>query len=146
VPSEIASYKAKVAQAKGNFEDIFVPKDLVTTEIASVPQQATISPLEWIQQLNQYFYQAVGVPQIIIGGSQELTQTAAQVAYLSFEQVVKADQLYIEEQVLSQLNLEIELEFPASLQNDLLSDEKKDGTMEQQLAQPGTMDPSAGMQ
>jgi len=35
--------------------------------------------------------------------------------------------LFIEEQVLSQLNLVIELEFPASLENEMLSDKAKDG-------------------
>lgn len=145
VPSEIAAFKAKVAQSKGEGEDIFIPKGSVETELASVPENGTMSLISWIRELNGYFYQAVGVPQIIIGGSQELTQTAAQVAYMAFEQTVEADQLYIEEQILAQLNLEIELEFPASLQQNLLSDDAKDGTMEQQLAQPGTTDPSAGL-
>jgi hypothetical protein len=47
---------------------------------------------------------------------------------------VKCEQLYIEEQVLGQLNLEIELTFPASLQNELLSDEAAAPGM--QAAQP----------
>ncbi|GAJ20677.1 unnamed protein product, partial [marine sediment metagenome] len=46
---------------------------------------------------------------------------------LAYQQGVEEEQLFIEEQVLSQLNLVIELEFPASLENELLSDNKKDG-------------------
>jgi hypothetical protein len=99
--------------------------------------------MPWIQVLNQYFFQAVGVPQIIIGGSQELTQTAAQIAYLAFEQTIEEEQLYIEEQVLAQLNLEINLEFPASLQNNLLSDQSKDGSQDQQLNQSSNLQPPA---
>lgn len=143
VPSKIAAFKAKVASAKGEGEDIFIPKGAVETELVSIPENSSLNPMPWIQVLNQYFYQAVGVPQIIIGGSQELTQTAAQIAYLAFEQTIEEEQLFIEEQILAQLNLEIQLEFPASLQQNLLSDEAKDGTQEQQLNQPSNLQPPA---
>jgi len=141
IPSKVNAYMAKVAASKGEGEDIFIPMGAVTTELASVPAGSMLNPLPWIQQLNQYFYQSVGVPQIIIGGSQELTQTAAQIAYLAFEQCIEEEQLYIEEQILEQLNLEINLEFPASLQNNLLSDQAKDGTQEEQLNQPSQLSP-----
>lgn len=141
VESEITGFKGKVANAKYQGEDIFVPKGLVQQELAAISQNSSLNPLPWIQLLNQYFYQAVGVPQIIIGGSQELTQTAAQIAYLAFEQCIEEEQLYIEEQVLCQLNLEIQLTFPASLQNNLLSDEAKDGQLGQQMNQPSNFSP-----
>jgi len=141
IPAQISSFKAKVAASKGEGEDIFIPKGSVETELATVPSNSTLNPMPWIQALNQYFYQAVGVPQIIIGGSQELTQTAAQIAYLAFEQCIEEEQLYIEEQISAQMGLEIDLEFPASLQNNLLSDDRKDGTQEQQLNQPSNLQP-----
>lgn len=141
VPSKIEAFKAKVAASKGEGEDIFIPKGTVDTELATVPANSSLNPMPWIQVLNQYFYQAVGVPQIIIGGSQELTQTAAQIAYLAFEQTIEEEQLYIEEQILSQLNLDINLEFPASLQNNLLSDDAKDSSPEQAVNQPNKLQP-----
>jgi hypothetical protein len=97
--------------------------------------------MPWIQLLNQYFFQTLGVPQIIIGGSQELTQTAAQIAYLAFEQTIEEEQLYIEEQILSQLNVEIELDFPASLQNNLMSDVDKDEELMTNVNQPNRLQP-----
>lgn len=141
IESKISEFKGKVANAKYKGEDMFMPKGVVSTGLATVSQNSSLNPLPWIQILNQYFYQAVGVPQIIIGGSQELTQTAAQIAYLAFEQTIEEEQLFIEEQLLSQLNLEVQLTFPASLQNNLLSDSAKDGTMEQQLNQPSNLAP-----
>ena len=141
IPSKIEAFKAKVAASKSEGEDIFIPKGSVDTELASIPANSSLNPMPWIQALNQYFYQAVGVPQIIIGGSQELTQTAAQIAYLAFEQCIEEEQLYIEEQVLSQINLEINLEFPASLQNNMLSDMNKDGTQQEQTNQPNKLQP-----
>lgn len=142
IPSKINTFKAKVASSKSDGEDIFIPKGSVETELAAVSENSSLNPMPWILQLNQYFFQAVGVPQIVIGGAQELTQTAAQIAYLSFEQTIEEEQLFIEEQVLEQLNLEINLEFPASLQNNVLSDNRKDGSQEQQLNQPSTIQPS----
>jgi len=63
-----------------------------------------------------------------LGGSAEFTEATAKIAYLAFQQSVEEEQLYIEEQILHQLFLEIELEFPASLENEMLSDQKKDVT------------------
>jgi hypothetical protein len=88
----------------------------------AVSPNATLNPLNWINQLNDYFFQAVNVPQIIIGNAKEFTDASGKIVYLAFEQSVKTAQLYIEEQVLAQLNLEIHLTFPASLQTDAVSD------------------------
>jgi len=129
-PTEIATFKAKADLAGYQGENIYIPKGVVETELAAVPSNATLNPLPWIQQLNQYFFQATGVPQIIVGGAQEITEASAKIAYLAFEQTIEEEQLYIEEQVLAQLNLEIHLEFPASLQNELLSDTGKEETMQ----------------
>ena len=139
--NKIANFKAKVAKSKYLGEDIFIPKGSVETEIAAIPANSTLNPMPWIQLLNQYFFQTLGVPQIIIGGSMELTQTAAQISYLAFEQTIEEEQLYIEEQVLSQLNLEIELDFPASLQNNMMSDLKKDEELNTNINQPNRMSP-----
>lgn len=128
--TQISTYKAKVAQAKGQGEDLFVPKGAVEIELISVPPNATLNPLPWINQLNAYFFQATGVPQIVVGGAQEITEASAKIAYLAWEQTIEEEQLYVEEQVLSQLNLEINLEFPASLQNEMLSDNRKEETMQ----------------
>lgn len=143
LPAKVATFKAKVAESKGEGEDIFVPKGAVQTELSGVSQNSSLNPLPWIQLLNQYFFQTVGVPQIILGGSQELTQTAAQIAYLSFEQTIEEEQLFIEEQVLSQLNVEIQLTFPASLRNNLLSDEREQQTLDQQLNQTSDFVPTS---
>ena len=123
--TEIAAFKAKADLASMQGENIYIPKGAVETEIAAVSSNATLNPLPWITQLNQYFFQATGVPQIIVGGSSEFTEASAKIAYLAFEQVIEEEQLYIEEQVLAQLNLEIDLEFPATLQNEILAAEDK---------------------
>ncbi len=120
--TEIAAFKNKTDKATALGENMYIPKGTVEPEIVSTAQNATLNPLAWINQLNDYFFQAVMVPQIIIGNAKEFTDASGKIVYLAYEQSVKAEQLYIEEQVLGQLNLEIELTFPASLQNDATSD------------------------
>ncbi len=128
--TEISRFKVKADKASDQGENLFLPKGAVEHELLSVPANSTLNPLPWIDRLNQYFFQATGVPQIIVGGSQEMTEATAKIAYLAFEQTIEEEQLYIEEQVLSQLNLEIELEFPTSLKNEMLSDESKSESMQ----------------
>jgi len=128
--TEIAEFKVKADKASTQGENIFIPKGAVDADVLAVPTNATLNPLPWIDRLNSYFYQAAGVPMIIVGGGEEITEASAKIAYLAWEQTVEEEQLYIEEQVLAQLNLEIELEFPATLQNELLSDTGKSETMQ----------------
>jgi len=127
--TKIAAFKVKADKAHTQGENMYIPKGAVEVENSSVAPNATLNPLPWINQLNQYFFQATGVPQIIVGGAQEITEASAKIAYLAFEQTIEEEQLFLEEQILAQLNLEIELEFPASLQNDMLSDQAKSETM-----------------
>jgi hypothetical protein len=131
---EIAAFKAKADKMVANTENLIIPKGTAEHELLAVPTNATLNPLPWIEALNQYFFQATGVPDIILGSSKAFTEASAKIAYLAFQQTIEEEQLFIEEQVSAQLNLIIELEFPASLENELLSDKAKDGPM--QAAQP----------
>ena len=125
--TEIAAYKKKMDAAVGAGENIYEPFDVAEGELISVPPNATLNPMAWITYLDNLFYEMASVPKIILGGSGEFTEASAKIAYLAFQQSVEEEQLYIEEQLLSQLNLIIDLKFPASIENELLSDNKKDG-------------------
>jgi hypothetical protein len=87
--AKISGFKSMVDKATEDAENIYIPQDAVEHEIVTVPANASLNPLPWIQLLNSQFF--------------------------------------IEEQILGQLNILIELEFPASLENELLSDKAKDG-------------------
>jgi len=120
--TKIAAFKTKMDTARAGGENMFIPKGAVVPEKVATADNSSLSPLAWIQQLNNYFFQAVNVPQIVIGNSQEFTDASGKIVYLAFEQSVKGEQLYIEEQVLHQINLEIRLTFQGSLQQDTVSD------------------------
>jgi len=124
--TKISSFKTKMDTARKYGENMYIPKGAVVPEAVQTGINSTLSPITWINQLNDYFFQAVNVPQIIIGNAKEFTDASGKIVYLSYEQSVKAEQLYIEEQVLQQLNIEIQLTFPASLQNELISSREAD--------------------
>ncbi|KKM98640.1 hypothetical protein LCGC14_1155760, partial [marine sediment metagenome] len=124
--TKIAAFKVKHDKARKNGENMYIPKDVIVPEVVATAPNASLNPLPWIEMLDNKFYEAAGVPKIIVGGAGGLTEAAVKIAYLAFQQTIEEEQLYIEEQVLSQLNLVINLEFPASLENELLSDNKKD--------------------
>ena len=135
--TKISAFKAKMDAARGNGENMYIPKGAVVPELVTTAANASLNPLTWINQLNDYFFQAVNMPQIIVGNAKEFTDASAKIVYLSFEQSVKGDQLYVEEEVLNQLNMEIHLTFPATLQNELISDKEKDSDIA--AAQPNDM-------
>ena len=120
--AQIAAFKSKMDGARENGENMYIPKGAVVPELITTATNASLNPLNWIQQLNDYFFQTVNVPQIIVGNAKEFTDASGKIVYLSYEQSVKGEQLYIEEQVLGQMNIEIKLTFPASLQNEAISD------------------------
>ena len=122
VKLKIAAIKIKYNSARKEGENLFVPKGVVEPELVGVAPNSTMNPLAWIDKLTDYFYQSVNMPQIIIGNAKSFTDASGKIVYLAFEQSVKAGQLYLEEQVLLQLNLVINLTFPASLQTDAISD------------------------
>ena len=120
--AEIKAFKSKNDAARGKGESMYIPKGVVVPELISVAANSTLNPLAWIDNLNDYFWQQVNVPQIIVGNAKAFTDASGKIVYLAYEQSVKARQLYLEEQVLAQLNIEIKLTFPASLQTDAVSD------------------------
>lgn len=135
--AEIAAFKTKNDNARANGENMYIPKGVVVPELVTTAANASLNPIAWIQQLNDYFFQVVNVPQIIVGNAKEFTDASGKIVYLSYEQSVKGEQLYIEEQVLGQLNIEIRLTFPASLQNELVSDTPNMELEEEPIQQAG---------
>jgi hypothetical protein len=114
-PDEVKKFRQKLDQAVANGENMVIPKDTATVERVSIPQYSTLDPLPWLNHLDRILLKAEGVPAVILGDGQEATEATAKILYLAFEQMVKWNQLFLEEQILAQLDMEINLEFPASL-------------------------------
>ena len=126
-PDEIIAYAAKMDRTTGTGANIYEPFDVSESELITVPANSTLNPMAWIEYLDNKLYEHGGVPKIIVGGTGGFTEQATTITYLSFQQTIEGRQLYMEEQIGMQLGIKIELEFPATVENNLLSDKEKDG-------------------
>lgn len=114
--TEINNFKSKVDNAYKNRENLLITKGSAELkDRLSLPSNQTLDVIPWIKMLNDFFITAEGVPSVVLGSGKENTEASTKIEYLSFQQMVEHNQLFIEENVLSQLGIEIELEFPADL-------------------------------
>lgn len=117
-PTEISTFKAKLDKSVNLGENLVVPKDTVSIERMSIPQYSTLDPLPWLNYLDKLLIKAEGVPGVILGDASDASEATAKILYLAFEQMIKWNQLFIEDQLKAQLNITINLEFPASLEEN----------------------------
>jgi len=114
-PTELLTIKAKLDNCVKLGENMVVPKGSLATERVSIPQYSTLDPLPWIKYLDEYFTLMSRVPEVIRGSGKETTEASSRVLYVSFQQMIEWGQLYLEEQIKAQLGIELEFEFPISL-------------------------------
>lgn len=125
--TEIAAYKLKLDKAMEKGENLVVPKGVVDSmEKISIPQHSTLDPLPWINLLQNEFLKAEGIPAIVNGVSSGGTESESKILYLSWQQVVEFNQMFLEEQIKAQLGIDVEFEFPADIAPIMQKDEKKD--------------------
>ncbi len=135
---EIAKYKAKLDSAMEKGENMVVPKGILDgIEKMSIPQFSTLDPLPWLKLLQYEFLKAEGVPTPVIGIGGESSEAESKILYLGWQQVVEFNQLFIEEQIKLQLGLDVEFEFPASIEPDLTGDTAKDSSLKKESVKPG---------
>jgi len=122
----IDAFVAKMDKAVNKGENIYIPDDenAVSFEVIQVNISSII--MEWRNDIRNKFYRTIGLPQVVPGGAGQSTESESKVIYLAFEQLVERDQRYIENQLWQQLAIKINLIPPASIRNEMLSDEQKD--------------------
>lgn len=115
--------KAQYAEAIKKGELLLIPAKKPEAEFEDLQAPPVQNFMEWIRYLENFFYQAVGVPKIILGGSQEFTEASSKIGYLTFEQVYMTEQRLLEQDLQNQLGIKIKFNRPASLQEDVASSE-----------------------
>jgi len=112
----IAEYETAINKG----EVLVIPKGTVEIKDTTITIQ---DPTGWISYLENFFYQAVGIPKIILGGSEEFTEASSKVGYLTFEQVYMREQRELEGDLWNQLGIEIMFERPVSIKENLVENE-----------------------
>jgi hypothetical protein len=119
--TKLLQIRNQYAEAIKNGEVLVLPKNNSTFADYTAPPAQVF--LEWIRYLDNFFYQALGIPKIIVGGAQEYTEASSKVGYLTFEQVYAVEQRLLEQDIWNQLYLRVEFERPVSLKEDMINSE-----------------------
>ena len=119
--AKLNSIEATINKAYKKTENIVIPSGVIK-EIKGMKtgQYTTLDSLPYIKFLVRQFITACGMPEIIMGWGEQTTEATSKIIYLAFQQEIEDMQLYNQEQIESQLGIQIDLEFPASLETELI--------------------------
>ena len=119
--TKINAIKTQYANAIKNGELLVLPKDTAEIKDSGVKPQDRI---RWIQYLENFFYQAVGVPRVI-ATSENFTEASSKVGYLTFEPIYTREQKDLEDTLWNQLAIRLKFNRPPSLGGSVERTEEK---------------------
>jgi len=93
-------------------EVLVLPKGLA--ELKPSGNISTKDRLEWIRYLENFFYQAAGVPRII-ATSEGFTEAGGQVGFLTFEPIYTQEQALLEADLWNQMGIKVKFVRPPQL-------------------------------
>lgn len=111
--------KTQYAEALDKGELILLPAKKGEVEFEDLQAPPLETFLGWIRYLEDNFYKAVGVPKIILGGSDEYAEAGAKVGYLTFEQPARSEQEELEKDIKNQLGIQIKFNEAASIKQEM---------------------------
>lgn len=123
--TKIQEVKNQYADAIKNGELLIVPAKKPDAEFEDLILPNHEAFLSWVRYLENFFYQALGVPKVILGGSEEFTEASAKIGYLTFEQVYTKEVEELEQDLWNQLGILVKFNKPVSLKNETLNSEDK---------------------
>ena len=127
-PADIAKFKADHKEAKNAGTDIITPEKAVSWDVVQLGSNG-VDPIKWRQTWVEEVTKGGGVPALIMAIEAGSTEASSKMVYLAWQQVIEAEQNYLEKQIKSQLGLEVTFEFPARIEENLGEDEGKDGSI-----------------
>lgn len=123
--TKLTDLKRQYAEAINKGEVLIIPgtsRDAGFQDLTLPPHEAFLA---WIRYLENFFYQAVGIPKVILGGSEEFTEASSKISYLTYEQIYTREVVDLEADIWNQVGLKLTFNKPASLKSEMLSSEEK---------------------
>ncbi len=119
----LSTIKTQYKEAIKNGEVMIIPAKPQDVEFRDLQPPVVQDILQWIRYLDNLFYEVVGVPKIITGGSQEFTEASSKVGMLTFEQPYMTEQAQLEADIKAQLNMEIKFARPRGIGDTIVESE-----------------------
>ena len=138
--TKLNSLEDTINNAFKKSESIVISKGVVgEIKRSSQPQFSgnDINSLAYIKFLVRLFVTSCGMPEVVMGWGEQTTEASANIIYLAYQQEIEDMQLYNQEACEIQLNIIINLEFPASIETMLQQDQSKDGPVKAERPQAG---------
>ena len=92
-------------------------------------QDLTLPPVEaflaWIRYLENFYYQALGIPRVVLGGTAENTEASAKVSVIVWEPTFVREITELEQDVWNQLGIKLKINKQPSLMDNMYNDEQK---------------------
>ena len=98
--------------------------------------------MEVIRYADNYFYEILGVPKIITGGTQDFTEASSKVGAFTFEVPSQTEARLLEQDIWNQVAIRIKFDRPPSMMDNIQSDQSKNTG--QMGFQPNDMQAGAG--
>lgn len=119
---KISYMNTQIENAVKKGEMLGLPKG--TAEITAFPSKQTQDRLQYIQYLENFFYQAVRIPRVI-ATSENYTEAASKVGFMTFEPIYTNEQQELEADLWNQLAIRIRFNRPPSLSSAMAQSEAK---------------------
>ena len=132
---KISYANTQIQTAVNKGEMLGLPKD--TAEIREFPSKTPADRIQWLQYLDNLFYQVVGTPKVLVT-SEGYTEAGGKAGLLAFEPVELAEKIQLEEDLWNQLAIRIKFKRAPSLLGEAV------GTEERNAGQTG-IQPSEAM-
>jgi len=118
---EINRIMTKYQNAVKNCEVLVLPDKVARIEDSKISIQDFLS---WIKYLENFSYQAVGVPRVM-ATSEGYTEAGGKVGFLTFQPIYTWEQVQLEADLWNQVGIKITFNRPPSLMDNMQSDEAK---------------------
>jgi hypothetical protein len=117
------AFKTEWKTAIDNGDVLIIPKDVAEAKDWG-GNLDTNGVLAWLNYLDSEFYQIIGIPKIIIGGSGDI-EGDSKIAFLTFEPTYKRSIRELKDDLYNQLGVKVDFILPPSLKAELQSNEAK---------------------
>lgn len=121
--TKINNFKKDWKDAIEKGDVLILPKDVAEAKDWH-GQLDTAGVVQWLNYLDDEFFMIIGVPRIIMGFSGEI-EGDAKMSYTAFAQIYKRESNELIDDIFNQLAIKITLNAPASITNEVSSNEAK---------------------
>ena len=123
--TRLSSIKTEYAAAIKNGELMIIPGRKGEAEFQDLTLPPVQAYLEAIRYTETAFYKAIGVPEVILGGTQSTTEAASKVGMFTFQQPYMTEQRLLEQDLWQQMAIKLTLTRPENLKDNVQEDEAK---------------------